>query len=638
MPAPGPDCCTPNLCDATTSKCVVPAGPTCKETGSCTADSQCCSDVCGTGGCAPTGKVCEYAGHACTTASDCCSQNCPNAGTPGATCSSVACRQATESCSDDSQCCSLLCGFGGVCDPLPPGSTGATCKTLGEACTLGTDCCSTNCQSGTCKPSSPCNASGDICVRTEDCCSGICAQSAAGQPGRCEDASGGCGLDGYPCSADSNCCTKQCADLGTGAKVCKMSGGCRMTGNYCDSTASCCGGVNPTDPSLANEYGVFCDGPGGEHPGAPEWDTRSQDDRTCSGGQSCNPPGNICGYKASQNCCHTGTGSGSQVCRFDSNGIQRCFGGQADPVTCVETPGNPCCTRGWDGADPDCCIQVGDICDFTDQCCGNAPCVKDAQGIPRCAPNSCLPQGATCSVGGTPSCCEGTTCQDIPEVGWACATAIGPCALEGQTCNGSTPCCFGACNGGACGSPCANDGATCTTNANCCGGRCDGTHCVSCMPAEGTCTQTADCCAGLTCDIPAGSTSGTCTGGVVPPTCAQTSQSCLTLPCCNAPTETCDAGVCTPPPVCSENGQLCTSGGGECCAPLGCYTVDSFEQRQTCTPGSVNCFCDTDTACAPMDAACSTLVTCCGGYCATRPPARPARPTDPAQCTCKPVG
>ncbi len=627
------DCCDNNTCDGTTSKCTVPTDPTCKETGSCINDSDCCSTACGATGCAPSGKVCAYGGQACSTASDCCSQNCPNAGTPGATCSSVACRQATESCVDDSQCCSLLCGFGGVCDALPPGSTGATCKTLGEACTLATDCCSTNCQSGTCKPSASCNASGDICVRTEDCCSGICAQSAAGQPGRCEDASGGCGLDGYPCSADSNCCTKQCADLGTGAKVCKMSGGCRMTGNYCDSTASCCGGTNPTDPSQMNEYGVFCDGPGGEHPGAPEWDTRSQDDRTCTGGQSCNPPGNICGYKASQNCCYAGGGSGKAVCKPDAGGIMRCFGG----------PVNTTCPTGYDANDPQCCIPSGDVCQFRDQCCGFAPCVPDASGVLRCsAADTCMPQGAICSVGAAPTvdpCCEGTTCREIPELGWACSSAPGACAQQGQACGGANPvCCFGACVSGTCGADCAPNGSTCSTAAQCCSGLCDGGVCASaCVAQTGTCTVTGDCCAGLTCDIPAGSTSGTCTGGVVPPTCAETAQSCLTLPCCNT-ADTCDAGVCTPPPVCSENGQLCTSGGGECCNPLGCYTVDSFEQRQPCTSGSVNCFCDTVTECVQMDAACSTLVTCCGGYCAQNGGTATCTSTDPAQCTCKPVG
>jgi hypothetical protein len=157
------------------------------------------------------------------------------------------------------------------------------------------------------------------------------------------------------------------------------------------------------------------------------------------------------------------------------------------------------------------------------------------------------------------------------------------------------------------------------------------------MPEAGSCTDNADCCDGLSCDIAAGATSGTCSSGGTS-TCALTDDSCLIDPCCN-PTDSCTAGVCTPPaPPCAENGQYCTSGGGQCCNPLQCYTVDAFEQRQSCGPTSTNCFCDTVTECVAMDSPCSTLVTCCGGYCQQNGSTAACTSTDPAQCACKPVG
>jgi hypothetical protein len=613
----------------------MPSGPTCLDNGlACgTDDWKCCSLACGANGlCADSAGVCGYAGALCATDSDCCSQSCSNG-----TCSAGACKQATQGCSDDGQCCSGICGFGNVCETLPPGTTGQSCKTLGEACAYPTDCCSTNCQGGACKPAASCNAFGDVCTRPQDCCSGLCT-ATGGQPGRCDDASGGCGLDGYPCASDSNCCTKKCVDLGTGAKVCQPSGGCRMTGNYCDSTASCCGGTNAANPAQFNTYGVYCDGPG-ETPGAPQWDTSRQDSRTCTGGQSCNPPGNICGYKASQNCCYDGGGSGKAVCKPDANAIMRCFGG----------PVNATCLTGWDSNDPQCCIPSGDVCQFRDQCCGFAPCVPDAQGVLRCAASdTCMPQGSICSVGGAPTvdpCCAGTTCRNNTELGWACTTAAGACALQGQACSPSNPCCFGDCISGTCGADCAPIGNTCVGNADCCSGLCSGGRCAgACVPAAGACTVTADCCAGLACDIPAGATSGTCStggGGPVEPTCAQTGQSCLTLPCCDTTSsapDVCDsASICNDPPLCRENLQSCTSGGNECCSPLQCYTVDSFENRISCGPTSVNCFCDTVSACVAMDQACSVLETCCAGYCQKDGTLASCASGD-AACHCRPAG
>lgn len=617
------DCCS-GYCDA--GFCDNPPAPTCRDLGvACNLDSQCCSAVCdGTGHCARDGGMCTYPGESCGSDAQCCSRICT-----GGTCSSNTCipsgTGAANACASDAQCCSGICGFGSRCEPIPAGSSGSTCGTLGEACASAADCCSTNCQSGTCVAVAACSSPGDLCYRGEDCCSGLC--DASGAPGRCLDAPGGCGQDGYPCAADSNCCTRKCLDLGTGAKACQPSGGCRMNGDYCDGDASCCN-VNfpPTQPS---QY-VHCD----------------PTDHVCDNGGSCNPPGDICGYKASQNCCY----GKSDVCKPDVAGIMRCFGG-CMTNDCTQGP----CPSGWDGNDPNCCIQPGEVCQFRDQCCGLAPCVPGADGILRCGepPTQCLPSGAICSTAPAPApgytpvqgeCCDGALCRYVPEFGWACATTAPPpvCLLPDATCStagGATPCCVGRCLDTdptaavdlRCAS-CLPNGNACTSGSQCCSTICDGGFCrPPCQQTGGACTISADCCSGLSCDIPPGATSGTCQGGTGP-TCSSTGQSCLTLPCCDS-ADTCTAGTCTAPVQCSEPAQPCTVGGAECCQGLQCYTLNAFEERVACTAGS-SCFCDAP-ACAPLAQPCSTLVPCCGGYCGQNVGGANCTTADTSQCSCK---
>jgi hypothetical protein len=160
------------------------------------------------------------------------------------------------------------------------------------------------------------------------------------------------------------------------------------------------------------------DRPGGsKNPNPPEFDTSSKNERTCTNGTSCNPPGNICGAfgeNASQNCCVPGdfNGSGKIVCKRDMNDIPRCFGSPAGGGT------GTVCPDGYDALNPLCCIQPGNVCQFRDQCCGGTPdmpgtpCVPDASGVLRCAEpsTSCDPRGTVCNPSSA-NCCEGTTCQ-----------------------------------------------------------------------------------------------------------------------------------------------------------------------------------------------------------------------------------
>jgi hypothetical protein len=404
-----------------------------------------------------------------------------------------------------------------------------------DSCTVGAgDCCSKNCVTnsggpdGTCLPAYTCHAYYDVCFRNAECCSGVCdlSQAAAGAPGRCTQMPGACTQDGNPCAGSSNCCSRLCQDLGSGVKVCQPAAGCRMTGDYCDKTQACCGGSPDALHPLANPYGVFCDTTGKDL-NAPRNDSSSQDDFRCTNGVSCNPPGNICGgsgaTNASQNCCD----GKKAVCKPDSNGIYRCFGG-----------GTTGCPTGYDASNPACCIPAQDpaalttvsVCQFRDQCCGGAPCVPDANGVLHCtAVTSCKAAGTTCAGVDDPSCCAPNSCQEI-------GTGIFQCALDTQ---------------------CKANGLTCATGSDCCSHTCDlETHtCVAtCVGAGGSCTADGDCCTGSVCNVPPGATSGTCGGSQ---SCAQAATACNeAMPCCTGAGE-CLNGV--DPCFGLQEGCLCGS-------------------------------------------------------------------------------
>lgn len=479
-----------------------------------TADT-CCSGVCNgdADGGAPfchTPTFCKGPGVGCAAGTECCTNSCV-----GGVCSSTLCLAQGQACTSGSQCCSTLCAT--TCQPVP----GATCKTLGETCNTGTDCCSTNCQGGVCVRAFGCQANGDLCLKDADCCGHACSKND-GTPGTClvvtGGGGGGCLQDGNPCAGGTTCCSRICLDLGTGVKVCQVAGGCRLTGDWCTAAQECCGGG--TNPNGS----VNCD------------------NGRCDNGQACNPVGNICGRQtlscgfraggdggggvnASENCCD----GKKEVCKCDSAGIPRCFGG-----------GSASCPNGYDPTDPNCCIAQGSPCQFSDQCCGGIPCVPPGDGGAGlfCDKPSCQPIGTTCTPGqdaGPSSCCAGTQCLPVVEVNqYACqypqaAGDGGATSGDGGTTGG---------DGGG-GPTCKANGATCSAGTDCCSAICTGGICQApstCQPQGGTCTTPADCCAGLACNINPGSSTGTCGAG-----------------------STCNAA-----------GQACTP-NSNCCSGLACY-------------------------------------------------------------------
>jgi hypothetical protein len=497
------------------------AGEGCFPVGQlCTASSECCSLECGLNGLCVQGSFCKNAGNSCSASTECCSNQCTNG-----TCSSDLCQDVGDTCATGDECCTRNCASG-QCAQIP-GNT-QTCKVVGQACTAGTECCSTLCRNGVCEKAYSCQANFDVCSKNAECCGNSCSVNDGGS-GFCQfvsgGASGGCLQDGNPCPmGGENCCSRTCVDLGSGAPVCAPAGGCQVTGNFCTATGYCCGGTPNPNGS------VTCD------------PTTSR----CTLGISCEPPGVICGnaklpdggtldVNAPVSCC-TGTiptVDTMNLCKLDSSGIPRCYGGKSTQ-----------CPTGYTGKEP-CCIQAGDHCQFKDQCCNGAPCLPNPDGgagFVCGAGSTCLPLGATCLPGadaGNQVCCLGSVCGASGEFGHVCQLPS-----DGGTGGGT--------DGG-----CKPNDTTCASSGECCSGTCaslDGGAAVcitpsTCQQQNDVCTSSADCCSGLACSIPSGSTSGTCQ----PSSCQQSGQTCSTSqPCCS--------------------GLACTDSSGNTCGATGSCT------------------------------------------------------------------
>jgi hypothetical protein len=248
--------------------------------------------------------------------------------------------------------------------------------------------------------------------------------------------------------------------------------------------------------------------------------------------------------------------------------------GQCDPDGTACTTADSCCSKqcavsntgGHICSTAIGCKVVGDICTKDADCCGSSTagtcgtvtCIIDTTVMPpvgRCRnPTGMNPPGDVCGGMNNPGGPARQDCCGCQSPKWQCckpdANGVYRC-YSGSTAmcptgyTGVAPCCVMA--GGAClfsseccgGAPCVPDasGALKCGAANPDGG-------VTCQPKGAVCTSNGDCCAGLTCNIPAGATSGTCGS---PPT----------------PTGT-DGGV-----VCATTGQGCTQ-QSDCCSGLSC--------------------------------------------------------------------
>jgi hypothetical protein len=398
---------------------------------------------------------------------------------------------------------------------------------LGESCNADPDggtanggCCSSLCRNGVCAKAYYCQPNGDICHWNAECCGNVCSVNDGGV-GRClkitGSGGGGCTQEGNPCTDGAGCCSRTCFDPGSGARVCLPAGGCRLTGTSCDNDDACCGGgVNPNGT-------VRCS------------------NGRCDNGQACNGVGNICSraylpdggirmINAPTNCCNGGPGNGLDVCKLDSSGIPRCFGGYSSQ-----------CPTGYTGQAP-CCIAADEPCQLSGQCCDGRLCLPVDGGY-RCTAPTCTRLGDACTMDS--ECCAGTFCIQgacrpgtemsgdggttdagvLPDGGMVDAGVV--CIANGQSCQFSAQCCSQICNNGTCAPP------------------------VTCQPQGAVCSSAADCCSGTACVITSGTT-GTCQ-----------------------------------PNSCVGAGQSCSAGGTSCCAGLAClnsaYQPCGASGQCTCT-------------------------------------------------------
>lgn len=380
----------------------------------CAADFECCSGACdtyvdGQQHCLAAG-ACALSGSACNSASDCCSLACI-----GGVCSANpadTCKVQGTACTGDAQCCSNKCS--GTCQA--PAVT--SCKVSGETCSSNGGCCSGLCFPGSpsrCAPHDGCRGGGEICSDDTECCVGVRLPAAPpGSEKGCDNVTGQCELlgsclpAGEACTGVRNCCSALCVDAGWGVGVCEFLQGCRPFGEICTADTQCCSGiVNPAD--LNGD--LRCSDP----------DPTTDDLRRCLNVPGCVDPGEICHGGGSSNCCVAKLPG----CTPTGLGVSRCS-------TCVPT-------------DPGCCLDIGQECQFSEQCCNGKPCIPDMNGIPRCTLN-CVGEGGGCAAHA--DCCLGNICYE----GVCIPNNIG-CTPVGQTCTGAAECCSNTCLGGICNQP-----------------------------------------------------------------------------------------------------------------------------------------------------------------------------------------
>jgi hypothetical protein len=219
--------------------------------------------------------------------------------------------------------------------------------------------------------------------------------------GQCE-LLGSCATAGEACTGTRNCCSALCVDAGWGVGICEFLQGCRPFGEICTADSQCCSGVvNPNDQN----GDVRC--------GDPEPDEDNL--RRCLDVPGCVDPGEICGQGGSNNCCILK----SPGCTPTGLGVSRCNSSAA-------------------------CIELGEECQFSEQCCNGLPCIPDMSGVFRCS-STCVGEGGLC--GAHADCCPGNVCYES-----VCVPNNLGCTPIGQPCPPAPDtCCSDFCFGGICG-------------------------------------------------------------------------------------------------------------------------------------------------------------------------------------------
>ncbi len=208
------DCCSSYYCNPNGNCAVI---PTCRyESATCTNTSECCHGLeCRSGQCWPP---CHLANSPCSVNSDCCQ---------GYSCysgyCSPSCVDTTITCANTSQCCpGDYCHYDNTCHS-------SSCNSLGGSCTTNTGCCSPYaCVNGTCSTPPTCQTSGR-CNTDTDCCSNYYCNSNY----YCSIC-----MTAGSCTQNSQCCEGYCSNNG----YCS-SQSCKMAGGNCALASDCCYGM-----------------------------------------------------------------------------------------------------------------------------------------------------------------------------------------------------------------------------------------------------------------------------------------------------------------------------------------------------------------------------------------------------------
>jgi len=311
-------------------------------------------------------------------------------------------------------------------------------------------------------------------------------------------------------------------------------------------------------------------------------------------GQCCNLPEILKGVKE-VTCSASTCTIGSIACTYNSDCTTGICNADSDAIPGGQ-PGicGACGDNGWTG----CNSNKGDAATTGSDyyCCKNKYCdISSGSTTGTCT--VCTDAGSSCT--NAYQCSLGNYCDSTTNVCTACG-------LEGSTCSTENVCCNGnSCYEGICYSNA--DDASCVTDSTCTSYYCDmptgstsGT-CTACLAVGDSCPSTNGCCSGSTCDANS-------SGDYI---CYDTgnNSTCIT-------NSTCESGYCDPTSdtcqtACLAIDEVCTDSGDACCTGTSCLTNSStgISSCQTCGNSGYSC---------PNGSTdCCTGFICTNGYCAS---------------------
>lgn len=245
--------------------------------------------------------------------------------------------------------------------------------------------------------------------------------------------------------------------------------------------------------------------------------------RACMMGQACCGDA-TCGQQpsGSNTCCRNA--GGACTAQLDCCGWQLCQGGrctcrarEASCITDADCCGGARCNRpmGMMSAAGTCaCRRELEQCTSNDGCCSGLECRSG-----RCLTPGCIPPGDDCALGdgGAPGGDGGDAAATVCCSGFECGAQ--PAGINRKCCRPPAL-------------TTTDPPVPCRSNLECCGTvLCTNGACV-CRRANETCLRDIDCCGSMLCNRPMGSTMGTCR--------------------------------------CQARGQLCRTGGNDCCPGTTC--------------------------------------------------------------------